>query len=242
MSEKIIWDYLMTKIGNPYGVAGLMGNLYVESKLSPTYLQSSYAKKLGMSSAEYTKRVDNKTYLNFVNDSAGYGLVQWTYWSRKEALYNYAKQQGKSIGDLNMQLNFIWKEIQSYKTVLNAIKTATSIRAASDVVCTRYEKPANQSEKGKQTRADYGQKYFDMFHQNSSTVLEKNDQKPASTHSVVTTANVNIRAGNGKEFPILCTVKKDTVFTWVATSENKWYAVKLPKHVGWVTSEFATLK
>ena len=31
--EKPIWDYLLKKIGNAYGVAGLIGNLYAESSL-----------------------------------------------------------------------------------------------------------------------------------------------------------------------------------------------------------------
>lgn len=37
----------MQDIKNPYGVAGLMGNLYAESALSPINLQNSYEKKLG---------------------------------------------------------------------------------------------------------------------------------------------------------------------------------------------------
>ena len=39
--------------------------------------------------------VDNGTYSkeSFVNDGAGYGLAQWTYSSRKKALYEYAKEK-----------------------------------------------------------------------------------------------------------------------------------------------------
>ena len=135
MNEKVIWDYFYDKFKNPYGVAALMGNLYVESKLNPQDLQGSYERSFGITDEEYTKAVDDGSYQSFVRDGAGYGLVQWTYWSRKEGLYNYAKEQGTSIGDLNMQLNYIWKEIQLYKTVFNAIKNATSVRAASDVIC-----------------------------------------------------------------------------------------------------------
>ena len=146
MSEKIIWDYLMSKIGNAYGVAGLMGNLYVESKLSPICLQSSYAKKFGINGDEYTKRVDNKTYLNFVNDSAGYGLAQWTSSNRKQLLLNYAQEHNASIGDLNTQLDYLWQEIQGYTTVINTLKSASSVREASDIVVKRYEKPKHQEE------------------------------------------------------------------------------------------------
>lgn len=163
MNEKTIWNYLIAKIGNPYGVAGLMGNLYAESALNPTNLQGSYEKKLGMTDEGYTAGVDNGRYTNFVHDSAGYGLAQWTYWSRKQALLTYAREQGKSIGDLDMQLGFLWKEIQTYKGVMSVLTGAKTVKEASDKVLTGYEKPANQGDSVKQKRASYGQKYFEQF-------------------------------------------------------------------------------
>lgn len=84
--EKKIWDFLFGKIGNAYGAAGMMGNLYAESGLKPTNLQNTYEKSLGMTDAEYTAKVDNGSYSNFVHDKAGYGLAQWTYYSRKQNL------------------------------------------------------------------------------------------------------------------------------------------------------------
>ena len=83
-----------------------MGNLYAESALNPKNLQNSYEKKLGHTDESYTAAVDNGTYGNFVRDRAGYGLAQWTYWSRKEALLAFARSKGRSIGDLEMQLDF----------------------------------------------------------------------------------------------------------------------------------------
>ena len=59
MEDKNIWDFLYAKLNNAYGVAALMGNLYVESKLNPMDLQGSYERKLKMSDAEYTEAVDN---------------------------------------------------------------------------------------------------------------------------------------------------------------------------------------
>ena len=160
-----IWDYLYSRLNNAYGVAGLMGNLYVESRLDSCLLEGSYARKLGMSSAEYTTAVDNGSYTKeqFVNDHAGYGLAQWTYWSRKEALYDFAKNRGTSIGDLDMQLDYLWDELQKYKTVINTLYSAKSVREASDVVVLKYEKPSHTTEEYLQNRANYGQKYFDEF-------------------------------------------------------------------------------
>ena len=163
-NEKAIWDYLYGKIGNAYGVAGLMGNLYAESALRPNNLQNTYEKKLGLSDTQYTAKVDDGSYTNFVKDSAGYGLAQWTYWSRKQALQEYAKASGKSIGDLDMQLAFIWKELsEGYKALLKTLQTATSVTDASTAVLTQYERPADQGASVQAKRTGYGQTYYDKY-------------------------------------------------------------------------------
>lgn len=163
-NEKVIWDYLYGKIGNAYGVAGLMGNLYAESALRPNNLQNTYEKKLGLTDAQYTAAVDDGSYTNFIKDSAGYGLAQWTYWSRKQELQEYAIATGKSICDLDMQLGFIWKELsEGYKTLLKTLQTATSVTDASTAVLTQYERPADQGASVQAKRAGYGQTYYDKF-------------------------------------------------------------------------------
>ena len=163
-TEERIWSYLKGQGLTDAGAAGLMGNLYAESGLRPNNLQNSYEGKLGMTDTEYTERVDSGSYTNFVRDSAGYGLCQWTYWSRKANLHKFAKDAGKSIGDLEMQLASLMQELSSgYKAVLNILKTATSVRAASDAVLLQFERPADQSEAAKSRRAGFGQKYFDKY-------------------------------------------------------------------------------
>lgn len=153
-----IYQKLKAAIGNDYGVFGLMGNLKAESNLQANNLQNTYSKKFGMTDEEYTKAVDAGSYTNFVKDSAGYGLAQWTYWSRKQKLLQYAQAYGCSIGDENMQVDFMIGElIASYPSVLNVLKNATSIREASDCVLTQYERPADQSESVKAKRAAYGE-------------------------------------------------------------------------------------
>lgn len=163
-NEERIWNYFKSKGFNDYGCSGIMGNLCAESALNPKNLQQTYERKLGFTDDSYTKAVDNGTYSNFVKDCAGYGLAQWTYWSRKQNLLNYAKSQNKSIGDLEMQLNFLYKELsEGYKSVLNTLKTATSILQASNAVLLNYERPADQSITAQNKRASYGQKYYTKF-------------------------------------------------------------------------------
>lgn len=134
-NEQVIWQYLKSQGFSDAGVAGLMGNLYAESALNPKNLQNTYEKKLGFTNETYTDAVDKGTYGNFVYDKAGYGLAQWTYYSRKEALLNYAKKSNKSIGDLEMQLEFLMIELTNgYKNLIKTLKTTTSIQEASNQI------------------------------------------------------------------------------------------------------------
>ena len=178
--EKIMWEFLMSKIDNEYGVAGLMGNIFAESGLKSNNLQNSCEKKLDYTDVTYTEAVDNRTYLNFVNDSAGYGLAQWTFWSRKEALLNYAKSINKSIGDYQMQLDFLYSEIKGNSGLFDNLKNATSVMEASTAVLYKYERPAvvingteEAKEETKKKRAEYGQKYYDKYSDRLSPALTR---------------------------------------------------------------------
>ena len=158
-----VWNFLKGKGLNDYAVAGIMGNIYAESGFKPTNLQNAYEAKLGYTDDSYTAAVDSGAYTNFAKDGAGYGLAQWTFWSRKEALLNYARSVGKSIGDPGMQLDFMWSEMQGYKSMMETLKGATSVAEASSAVMTQYERPADQSEAAQAKRAGYGQTYYDKY-------------------------------------------------------------------------------
>ena len=161
---KAIWDRLLAFIGNPYGVAGVMGNMQAESGLRSNNLQNTYEKSLGLSDDAYTKAVDDGSYTNFVKDKAGYGLVQWTFWSLKEGLLNYARSVSKSIGDWQMQVDFFLKEMaEDYPAILKVLKSATSVREASDVVLLKFERPADQGTSVQEKRAAFGQSFFDKY-------------------------------------------------------------------------------
>lgn len=169
-TEEKIWSYLKAKGLTDAGAAGLMGNLCAESGLCPTNLQNSYESKLRMTDAEYTRRVDSGSYANFARDGAGYGLAQWTYHTRKAALLEYARVCRRSIGDLEMQLDFLLHELTtSFPAVLAALKTASSVQTASDIVLLQFERPADQSGATRARRAGYAQKYYDKFAKKGDT-------------------------------------------------------------------------
>ena len=159
--EAHIWKFLANKGLNHYAIAGLMGNLYAESALRPNNLQNSFEKKLGMSDKGYTTAVNNGSYKNFAHDGAGYGLAQWTWPARKKNLLKFAKAQGKSIDDLQMQMEFLWQELQGYSKSLTALKEGKSIKAVSDVILLDFEKPADKSDDVKNRRARFGKEIYD---------------------------------------------------------------------------------
>ena len=188
-NDQFIWNFLKKEGFNDYGTAGLMGNLQAESGLLSNNLQNTFNSKLGLSDEEYIKKVDDGTYTNFVHDSAGYGIAQWTYWSRKQNLLNFAKSKGKSIGDLEIQLQFLITELRnSYRnSVYNILKTATSVQQASDAVLLNFECPANaQAQKIK--RAQLGQNYYNKFAKKGKNIdmatntYKKGQRVKLSTH------------------------------------------------------------
>lgn len=231
---KTVWDFLIGKGFNAYAVAGVMGNLKAESGLNPQNLQNTYEKKLGYTDATYTAAVDNGSYTNFVKDSAGYGLAQWTYWSRKQNLLKYAQSKKKSIGDLATQLEFLWKELQGYTGVMNTLKSATSVKQASDAVLTGYEKPANQGESVKTKRAGYGQAYYDKYAQSGSTGV-------TVPYRVKVTASVlNIRKQPTTASTVTGSIKDKGVYTIVeeatGAGATKWG--KLKSGAGWISLDY----
>lgn len=170
-AEKI-WNFFKSKGFNDYGCAGMLANINAESALNPMNLQNNGNKTLGMTDEEFTAAVDNGTYSKdtFIHDGYGYGLVQHTYHTRKKALYEYVKNAGKSIGDLETQLLFIYKELtESYKSLVTTLKTATSVLEASNAVLLKYERPADQSETVQKRRASYGQSYYDKYANKTTT-------------------------------------------------------------------------
>lgn len=164
MGVENIYNRLMAEIKNPYGAAGAMGNIEAESGLRANNLQNSVEKRLGMTDEEYTAAVDNGSYVDFCTDRGGYGLCQWTSAGRKTGLLNFAKSKGVSIGNEDMQIEWMLHELRtSYKGVLSALKGAKSVKEASNVFMCKFERPANQSDANKAARAARGMKYYEMY-------------------------------------------------------------------------------
>lgn len=217
MGELNIYNKLMEVINNIFGVCALMASMGAESGMRSNNAQNSSMKKLGMTDEEYTLAVDNNLYTNFATDKIGYGLCQWTSSGRKQGLLNYAKAKGVSIADEDMQIEWVLHELQvAYKSVFNALKNATSIKEASDIVVLKYERPAsvgkNASEEKKNStlekRAAIGQEIYErMVGMTADKIINMalsyvgTKESPANSNNVIFNTHYYGREVKGSSYP-----------------------------------------
>ena len=168
-TQKYWYDLLPLFNNNEYGTAAFMGNLWAESSCIPYRLEGDYLNADGVyaGSIAYTNQVDSGviTESSFVSDGKGYGVAQWTFSTRKQRLY-YLYQNGHydSIGSYALSIEMITDDMTgNYTDTWNVLKTATDIRTASDYVLFHYENPDDKSESVQETRASYGQMFYERF-------------------------------------------------------------------------------
>ena len=173
--DQIIWKFFEEKGLNAYAIAGIMGNLYAESGLKPRNIQNSFEKKLGMNDDTYTAAVDTGAYSRdaFIHDGAGYGLAQWTFYTRKAGLYDFAKDREMSIGDIYTQLEFLWTEFTDRVKMLAELAASKSVQEASNIILHQFEKPADQSSSVEKKRAKFGKVYYDKFTKETKPMTAK---------------------------------------------------------------------
>lgn len=128
-NKTYIWNYLInTGKFTEIQVAAIMGNIEQESGYSPTNAQDSYGYP-GLENPEYIEKYD-------INDGVGWGLIQWTYYTRKDGLQNYAKGKGKSVGDIDTQLEYLLIELKSYSNFF----TINDLDDATEYFCVQVER------------------------------------------------------------------------------------------------------
>lgn len=123
---------------------GFLGNWQCESGNEPNRLQGDFSSYRTMSKA-YVQGLTNGTISKqqFQNDQKGFGLAQWTYWSRKADLYDFWKASGKAIDDASLQVDFAMKELrESYGALLTFLKSTNDVFTACSRICREYERPA----------------------------------------------------------------------------------------------------
>lgn len=206
-NEIRIWSLLKEAGLSDAGIAGVMGNLYAESGLEPENLQDTFESRLGMMDYEYTAAVDNGTYQNFVHDGAGYGLAQWTWWSRKQRLLEYAATHRVSIGDLEMQVSFLVQELGQFG-LLERLMAVTSVDAASDMMLFEFERPADQSDRTRDIRRGCSRTFYEKYRKEADEVGYTNS--PLAVCKIIS-PNKNVNREHAIDrITIHCTVSQCT--------------------------------
>ena len=80
---------------------------------------------------------------NFEYGKTGLGLVQWTYYSRQNLLFDTAAEAGKQWTDLGVQLTVFKKEWVDKYDIKN-FKTSHDLSALVNEFCDTYENPDNE--------------------------------------------------------------------------------------------------
>jgi len=160
-NEKTVWKFLKNEGFTDAGAGGLMGNLQAESNMRSVVYENIYKDSFGFSDQDYVDMVNNGTYTDFVDDGVGFGLAQWTFSSRKQALLDFC--QGK-IGDLVCQLRFLMKELKSdFSEIYAMLKTSTDLYACTIKVMTDFERSGDYSEKLKNFRYALAKNLYNEF-------------------------------------------------------------------------------
>ena len=162
MSKQTIWNFLKRETNLPdVSIAGIMGNMMAESGCEACRLQGDFMSDRSPSK-EYARKVNSNLNPNWYSDQKGWGLCQWTWWSRKKSLKECCDSYGTGIESETSQLRFMLAEMQNeFSSMWRQLLIATDIRTAAYLVCHFYEAPAYENV---DARADYGKTIYDQFH------------------------------------------------------------------------------
>jgi len=117
-NDQAAFNFFVAKGLTTFQAAGIVGNLDQESGVSPTSVQSG---------------------------GPGRGIAQWSVGGRWDTsagdnVKSYAAQKGESMTSLNLQLEFIWFELQSFPGYgLASLKATTNVTDATVAFMAKYE-------------------------------------------------------------------------------------------------------
>lgn len=142
MSELTIYQHLRAGGLSPAGACAVMGNMFCESAMQPNNVEN----RCTMRDNEYTAAVDDGRISpnDFAYDKYGYGLCQWTFWSRKAELWKLANARHVSISDEAMQCDLCLTELaRDYASLYRQLCscTAEGMQEAVEEFCRKFENP-----------------------------------------------------------------------------------------------------
>lgn len=147
-NEEYVYKWLRSHGYTHIGTCAIMGSMQSESGFVPYRLEGDMEKPLYPKSLEYTRNVDDEVYsfYKFYSDAKGYGLTQTTFHTRKKKLWRLAKDKGVSIGDIDLQLEFLEKEMtEDFPGIKMMCKGNGTLEACSSAMVRQFENPADHA-------------------------------------------------------------------------------------------------
>lgn len=96
------------------------------------------------------------------NGNFGYGLAQWTSPGRAQGLVDYAEEQNKHSGDLDLQLEYFWNEFTTnYYSVYYDFKECSDIDECVEIFAKRFE--INQDTDGYASRKEAAHSFYEQM-------------------------------------------------------------------------------
>lgn len=139
MSKLTILTALVRGGMTPIAACAMGGNMMCESNMTANIAQRGMTT---LTDAQYTAAADSGA-IDFAHDAVGYGLCQWTYFTRKQNLLACAISMGVTVGDETMQVTFCLAELKTeYRVLWEYLTTAQDLYDAAARICKDYERPA----------------------------------------------------------------------------------------------------
>ena len=146
MSKQAIYDALVSAGMTREGACGFMGNLQAESGCEACRLQGDFSQGRTTSRA-YVAAVTSGIISRaaFGSDKKGFGLAQWSYYTRKLALYDFWRGSGEALDSDALQIAFALQELRTmpeYSGVWAVLTASHDLYQCTEIVCVKYECPA----------------------------------------------------------------------------------------------------
>ena len=194
--------------------AAIMGNLQYESGLRSNNAENLYVGNNTSGTEDkdvaYTNMMNNNraafcdkdvAWSGATNGSSlsgrqrdgyvGYGLAQWTWWSRKAVLWDMAHEAGVSIDDVGIQLKVLDYELSDgYKSCKNTMQSTNDLTVATTAFLKQYEKPADQSDSVVAKRTAAALSYYNTY--SGSTYSDNSVQIETNCNQMVVIKKDNI--------------------------------------------------
>ena len=174
-SDSYVWNELSKYSPNDQITAGVMGYFWKESKMRSDAVAGWDARNRWKGQdidicVEFTEEVDSgldrgvsKDYFKemVMIKYGGYGLGQWLSQDYLEDLYEFVRARGGSIGDANLQCEFVFQSLRKNERLWGELMQCKTAEQCGRRIGTLYD---GNDEAGAELIASAAKQYYKKYH------------------------------------------------------------------------------